>query len=66
MPNASALKLAYAAWSKGTAALLLAIRAVARAEGVEEELVAEWELSAAELPAQSERALAAARRKGCF
>ena len=29
--NASALKMAYAAWSKGTAALLLAIREVARA-----------------------------------
>src|SRR5437763_150396 len=33
---ASALKMAYAAWTKGTAALLLAIRGLARAEGVEE------------------------------
>ncbi len=33
---ASALKMAYAAWSKGTAAMLLAIRDVARADGVEE------------------------------
>jgi 3-hydroxyisobutyrate dehydrogenase-like beta-hydroxyacid dehydrogenase len=40
--DASALKMAYAAWSKGSAALLLAIRAVARHYGVEEPLVAEW------------------------
>ena len=33
--SASAVKMAYAAWTKGTAALLLAIRALARAEGVE-------------------------------
>jgi uridine kinase len=62
--NASAVKATYAAWSKGTAALLLAIRAVARAEGVEEALLAEWELSARDLPDRSERALASARRKG--
>ena len=37
---ASAVKVAYAAWSKGTAALLLAIRELARAEGVEEPLLA--------------------------
>jgi len=40
--DASALKMAYAAWSKGSAALLLATRAVARHYGVEEPLVAEW------------------------
>ena len=43
---ASAVKMAFAAWTKGTAALLLGIRAVARAEGVEETLLAEWEISA--------------------
>ena len=32
--GASALKMAYAAWTKGSAALLLAARALARAEGV--------------------------------
>jgi 3-hydroxyisobutyrate dehydrogenase-like beta-hydroxyacid dehydrogenase len=32
--TASAMKMAYAAWTKGTAALLLAARALARAEGV--------------------------------
>ena len=40
---ASSLKMCYAAWTKGTAALLLAVRAVARQLGVEEALIAEWE-----------------------
>lgn len=55
---ASAVKMAYAAWTKGTAALLLAIRALARTEGVEQELLAEWRLS---LPHLEERSAAAAR-----
>jgi 3-hydroxyisobutyrate dehydrogenase-like beta-hydroxyacid dehydrogenase len=42
---ASALKMCYAAWTKGTAALLLAIRAAARATGVEAALVSEWQRS---------------------
>ena len=33
--SASAVKMAYAAWSKGAAAMLIAIRALARAEDVE-------------------------------
>jgi 3-hydroxyisobutyrate dehydrogenase-like beta-hydroxyacid dehydrogenase len=47
--NASALKMVYAAWSKGTAALLLAIRDVARADGVWDDLQSEWRESAPEL-----------------
>ena len=47
--SASAVKMTYAAWTKGTAALLLAIREVARAEGVEDTLLAEWEESIPEL-----------------
>jgi hypothetical protein len=43
--DASALKMAYAAWSKGTAALLLAIQDVARSYGVEDE----WRRAAPEL-----------------
>lgn len=39
---ASALKMAYAGWTKGRTALLLAIRAMARAEGVDDALMAEW------------------------
>jgi 3-hydroxyisobutyrate dehydrogenase-like beta-hydroxyacid dehydrogenase len=42
VPDASAVKMTYAAWSKGTAALLLAIRDVARHYGVGDELTAEW------------------------
>jgi 3-hydroxyisobutyrate dehydrogenase-like beta-hydroxyacid dehydrogenase len=61
---ASALKMVYAAWSKGTAALLLAIRAVARAEGVEDVLLHEWQESIPELPERSLRAATSAGRKG--
>ena len=61
---ASAVKMAYAAWTKGTSALLLACRALARAEGVEPALIAEWQLSQRELPEQSERAASAAALKG--
>ena len=61
---ASAVKMAYAAWTKGTSALLLACRALARAEGVEQTLLGEWALSQPALRAQSERAAAAAAAKG--
>jgi len=43
--SASSVKMAYAAWTKGSAALLLAVRALADAQGVSDVLVAEWELS---------------------
>lgn len=43
--SASALKTAYAAWTKGSSALLLAVAAFADAEGVAEPLRAEWERS---------------------
>lgn len=42
---ASALKMCYAAYTKGSSALLLAIRALAEAEGITQALLAEWELS---------------------
>lgn len=61
---ASAVKMAYAAWTKGTSALLLACRALARGEGVERTLLAEWALSQPALGAQSERAASAAAAKG--
>jgi 3-hydroxyisobutyrate dehydrogenase-like beta-hydroxyacid dehydrogenase len=50
---ASALKMAYAAWTKGSAALLLAIRAVARVDGVEDALLGEWRVSLPHLEEQS-------------
>ena len=62
--NASAVKMAYAAWTKGTAAMLLAIRELARREGVEEALLAEWNLSLPELPERHARALRSAEAKG--
>lgn len=51
--SASALKMAYAGWTKGTAALLLATVALAEAEGVRDALVVEWDES---LPGLAERA----------
>jgi 3-hydroxyisobutyrate dehydrogenase-like beta-hydroxyacid dehydrogenase len=62
--SASAVKMAYAAWSKGAAALLIAIREVARAEGVEATLLDEWRESIPELPDRSVRAANAADGKG--
>jgi 3-hydroxyisobutyrate dehydrogenase-like beta-hydroxyacid dehydrogenase len=59
---ASALKMCFAAWTKGTSALLVAIRAVATAEGVDDALLHEWAVSLPDLPARSEgaaRAIAA-------
>jgi 3-hydroxyisobutyrate dehydrogenase-like beta-hydroxyacid dehydrogenase len=61
---ASALKLAYAAWTKGTAALLLAIRSVAVDEGVDQWLVDEWRTSQPELADRSVRAARSALTKG--
>jgi 3-hydroxyisobutyrate dehydrogenase-like beta-hydroxyacid dehydrogenase len=61
---ASAVKMAFAAWTKGTAALLLAVRALARAEGVEEQLVDEWRTSLPHLPGQSAAAARSALGKG--
>jgi 3-hydroxyisobutyrate dehydrogenase-like beta-hydroxyacid dehydrogenase len=62
--NASAVKMAYAAWTKGSAALLLAVRELARAEGIEEKLLEEWALSIPELEARSERAARSVEAKG--
>jgi hypothetical protein len=62
--DASAVKMTYAAWTKGTAALLLAIRAVADAEGVAEPLLEEWRLSLPKLPDMAERAARSATAKG--
>jgi 3-hydroxyisobutyrate dehydrogenase-like beta-hydroxyacid dehydrogenase len=57
--DASAVKMVYAAWSKGTAAMLLAVRDVAREFGVEEE----WRLAVPELLERLERAEASAAAK---
>ena len=54
---ASALKMAFAGWNKGMQALLMAIRALAVAEGVDQALLAEWRISMPEVPARSERTI---------
>jgi 3-hydroxyisobutyrate dehydrogenase-like beta-hydroxyacid dehydrogenase len=55
---ASALKMCYAAYTKGSSALLLAVRALAEAEGVTPALLEEWSVSQ---PALAERSDATAR-----
>ncbi len=62
--QASAVKMAYAAWTKGTAALILAIRALARAEDVEQALLAEWQKSQPALTARPHAAARSAMEKG--
>ena len=47
--SASALKLAYAAWTKGSSALLLAVREAAVRSGVDETLLDEWRTSQPDL-----------------
>jgi 3-hydroxyisobutyrate dehydrogenase-like beta-hydroxyacid dehydrogenase len=61
---ASAVKMCYAAWTKGTAALLLGIRAVATHEGVEAALLQEWAESQPALEGRSASAATAAYEKG--
>jgi len=60
---ASALKIAYAAWTKCSDGLILAIRALATHEGVDEALLAEWSLSQPDLARRSLRAAAVAAPK---
>jgi 3-hydroxyisobutyrate dehydrogenase-like beta-hydroxyacid dehydrogenase len=59
--SASAVKAAYAGWTKGSAALLLATAAYARAEGVSDALIAEWQTS---IPGLAERLESTASRIG--
>ena len=60
---ASALKVAYAAYTKGTSALLLTIRALAIREGVDVALVQEWARSLPELSTRTDAALRGSVRK---
>ena len=50
---ASALKMCYAAFTKGSSALLLGIRALAEHNGVSADLLAEWDISQPGLAARS-------------
>lgn len=53
---ASALKMCYAAWTKGTAALLLSVLSVATVEGVDADLIDEWDISQPDLLKRANRA----------
>jgi 3-hydroxyisobutyrate dehydrogenase-like beta-hydroxyacid dehydrogenase len=55
--QASALKMAFAAWTKGSSALLIAVRALAEAEGVSDALLDAW---ATLMPELSQRSVQAA------
>jgi 3-hydroxyisobutyrate dehydrogenase-like beta-hydroxyacid dehydrogenase len=59
---ASALKMCFAAWTKGTSALLIAIRALARRQGVDDALVELWGRTQPALLAQSDTAGTVAAR----
>ena len=61
---ASSLKMAYAAWTKGSAALLLAALDSARGNGVEDALRAEWSRSLPQLGARWQSAADSASSKG--
>jgi 3-hydroxyisobutyrate dehydrogenase-like beta-hydroxyacid dehydrogenase len=63
LTSASAIKMAYAAWTKGSQALLMAVRALATAEGVDEALLAEWHRSQPDLPKRSDNAAKGTARK---
>jgi 3-hydroxyisobutyrate dehydrogenase-like beta-hydroxyacid dehydrogenase len=60
---ASAIKMSYAAWTKGSQALIMAVRALAAAEGVDEALLAEWNRSQPDLAKRSENAAKGTARK---
>jgi len=63
---ASSLKMAYASWTKGSAALVLAARALARTLGVEEALLIEWAESQPDLARRCELAAHGASRAWRF
>lgn len=60
---ASALKLVYAGWTKGSSALLLTMRAAAESAGVADALISEWERSQPGLVERTERTAAGAAPK---
>ena len=62
--DASAMKMIYAAWTKGAAALVLDVRALARESGLEPELLADWNESLPHLPGMSLQSARSAATKG--
>jgi 3-hydroxyisobutyrate dehydrogenase-like beta-hydroxyacid dehydrogenase len=62
--DASAVKVAYAGWTKGSAALLLAVREYAGRAGVEDVVLAEWAQSQPELAERWRQAEHSREHKG--
>ena len=62
--DASALKMAYAAWTKGSAALIIAAHRLAEALGVEDELDEEWRARRPDRAPRGRAARGASRRAG--
>ncbi len=60
---ASSIKMAYGGWNKGQQALLMSILALAKADGVDEALIAEWQRSQPDLPKRAENAARGSARK---
>lgn len=60
--SASALKVCFAAWTKGSTALLADIRTLAQVEGVDTALLSEWKLSRPAAQQDSEQVTVAARK----
>ena len=61
--SASALKMCYAAYTKGSSALVLAIRALAASQAVADALLSEWNISQPGLAARSDAAARGTSRK---
>ena len=60
---ASALKMCYAAYAKGSVALILGIRALAESNGVSDALLSEWDISQSGLVARSQHSAKATSLK---
>lgn len=61
---ASAIKMVYAAWTKGSAAMMIAIAEAAKALDVGDELAGEWAMSGPELSRRLDSARRSAAAKG--
>ena len=62
--TASALKMCYASYTKGTSALLLALRALAQHHGISDALLSEWSISQPGLEQRSTNAAPGTSGKG--
>lgn len=61
--RASAIKMAFAGWTKGSSALLLSVASYAQSEGVLDDLIDEWRGSIPELPRRLEAVASGVGRK---